>query len=49
MRNLVILGFLALLPLALAEGRDKDQMWPAIGFSVLAAISAVAVAANFWR
>jgi hypothetical protein len=49
MRNLVILGFLALIPMALAEGRDKNQMPAAIGFSVLAAIGALAVAANFWR
>jgi hypothetical protein len=49
MRNLLILGLLAVIPMALAEGRDKNQMPQAIGFSVLVAIGALAVAANFSR
>ena len=49
MRNLLILGLLAVIPMALAEGRDKNQMPQAIGFSVLIAIGALAVAASFWR
>ena len=49
MRNLMILGLLAYIPLALSEGREKNQMPIAVAFSVLMAIAAVAVAANFWR
>jgi hypothetical protein len=45
----MILGLLACIPLALAEGREKNQMPIAVAFSVLAAIGAVAIAANFWR
>jgi len=47
MRNVAIITFLCLIPMALYEGREKREMLRAVGFCLLLAVGTLALALDW--